>query len=108
MVLNFLLVAGAAYLAGMFGSLLYAAYVYGSVPKNPGGENKMLALVFLYMVIAELQIPKVLVSLAASGIALALCSSACSAAAVASLIGFAVAGVPFAYFSHRRRSKKGA
>ncbi len=101
----FLAIAFAAYLAGMFGSVVYAFALLSRVPSNPGGENKMFALVFAYMLIKGLQIPKILLCFASAGLALAVCSSACAAAGLASAICFVFSALPFAYLTHRGNSR---
>ncbi len=103
--LTILGIALGAYLAGMAGSLAYAFLLVRSVPSNPGGENKMFALVFAYMLIKQLQLPKLLVCAAATGLAVWLCSSACAAAGLAAAVCFFFSAVPFGYIAHRANKR---
>ena len=98
-------IALGAYLAGMLGSVAYAFVLVSKVPSNPGGENKMFALVFAYMLIKEMQLPKLLVCAASTGLAVWLCSSACAAAGLAAAICFFCSALPFAYLAHRANKR---
>jgi hypothetical protein len=100
--LTFLLVAFCGYMAGMLGTVAYAVAVYRSLrQKGPGNEGNVFLVIFMFEMIKWLQVPKVLVALAAAALGLWLFSGVGAAIGFATAACFVVSGLFLAWLSNR-------